>query len=95
MAAGIMMIAAAAMALAVAAMAAKQTAEAAAAAAAAAMTAAAAVTSQRRVVGAQQGNADHREEDRDAENQCSIHLGSSFFRYPNVSDTTINSCRHS
>jgi hypothetical protein len=37
----------------------------------------AAVTGHSTVVGAQQGDADHREEDRDAKNQSSIHLGSS------------------
>jgi hypothetical protein len=71
-----MMIPAAAIAVAVAAMpaavAAEKTAQ--AAAAATAVAAAAAVARQGRVVSTQQGNADHREEDRDAENQCSIHL---------------------
>jgi hypothetical protein len=41
------------------------------------MATVAAVTGHSAVVGAQQGDTDHREEDRDAENQSTIHLGSS------------------
>ena len=41
------------------------------------IAAVAAVTGHSAVVGAQQGDADHLEEDRDAKNQSTIHLGSS------------------
>lgn len=46
---------------------------------AAAVAAAATVAGDSRVVSAQQGDAHHREEDRDAKNHSSIHLGSSNF----------------
>ena len=49
--------------------------------AAIAITSVAAVAGYDGVVGARQGQADHREEDRDAKNQCSIHLGSSKIVY--------------
>jgi hypothetical protein len=54
--------------------------------AATALTAAAAVTGHCHVVGAHQGQTDHREKNRDAKNQSSIHLGSSKLRCPHVSE---------